>query len=81
VYYPLTVRDFLDRAEHVYPDRVAIVDEPDQPAPSLGAVTYREMAANARADAAGSTLFSSVCMTDASMSFCVIGRDCGLLAS
>ena len=37
MYYPLTVRDFLDRAEHLYPDRVAIVDEPDQPAPSLGA--------------------------------------------
>jgi fatty-acyl-CoA synthase len=52
VYYPLTVRDFLDRAEHVYPDRVGIVDEPDQPAPSLGDVTYREMAANARAQAA-----------------------------
>ena len=32
MYYPLTVRDFLDRAEHVYPDRVAIVDEPEQPA-------------------------------------------------
>jgi fatty-acyl-CoA synthase len=52
VYYPLTVRDFLDRAEHVYPDRVAVVDEPDQPAPSLGELTYREMAANARAQAA-----------------------------
>jgi fatty-acyl-CoA synthase len=52
VFYPLTVRDFLDRAEHVYADRVAIVDEPDQPAPSLGEVTYREMAALARAQAA-----------------------------
>jgi fatty-acyl-CoA synthase len=52
VLYPLTVRDFLDRAEHVYPDRVAIVDEPDQPAPSLGEVSYREMAALARAQAA-----------------------------
>ena len=50
--YPLIVRDFLDRAEHVYPDRVAIVDEPEQPAPSLGEVTYREMAALARAQAA-----------------------------
>ena len=50
--YPLIVRDFLDRAEHVYPDRVAIVDEPDQPAPSLGEITYREMAALARAQAA-----------------------------
>src|SRR6185437_7003313 len=52
MFYPLTVRDFLDRAEHVYPDRVAIVDEPDQPAPSLGEITYREIAANARAQAA-----------------------------
>jgi fatty-acyl-CoA synthase len=52
VLYPLIVSDFLDRAEQVYPDRVAIVDEPDQPAPSLGAVTYREMAALARAQAA-----------------------------
>jgi fatty-acyl-CoA synthase len=52
VYYPLTVADFLDRAETVYPDRVGIVDEPDQPAPSLGSLTYREVAANARAQAA-----------------------------
>ena len=50
--YPLIVRDFLDRAEQVYPDRVAVVDEPDQPAPSLGELTYREMAALARAQAA-----------------------------
>jgi fatty-acyl-CoA synthase len=52
VFYPLIVRDFLDRAEQVYPDRSAIVDEPDQPAPSLGDLTYREMATNARAQAA-----------------------------
>ena len=36
------VRDFLDRAEAAYPERIALVDEPDQPArpwspsPSLG---------------------------------------------
>ncbi len=52
MYYPLTVRDFLDRAESVYPDRVAVVDEPDQPAPSRGSLTYRELAADARAQAA-----------------------------
>jgi len=52
VFYPLTVRDFLDRAEQVYPDRVAVVDEPDQPAPSLGQLTYRQMATHARAQAA-----------------------------
>jgi fatty-acyl-CoA synthase len=52
VFYPLTVVDFLDRAETVYPDRIGIVDEPDQPAPGLGALTYREVVANARAQAA-----------------------------
>ncbi|MGH8960066.1 MAG: AMP-binding protein [Jatrophihabitantaceae bacterium] len=52
MYYPLTVRDFLDRAEHVYPDRIGIVDEPDQPARSLGELSYRAMAQNARAQAA-----------------------------
>jgi acyl-CoA synthetase (AMP-forming)/AMP-acid ligase II len=52
VYYPLTVRDFLDRAVHVYPDRVAVVDEPQQPAPSLGELTYREVGDNAKAQAA-----------------------------
>jgi acyl-CoA synthetase (AMP-forming)/AMP-acid ligase II len=52
MFFPLTVRDFIDRAETVYPDRVAIVDEPDQPAPSLGALTYGEIAALARGQAA-----------------------------
>jgi len=52
VFFPLTVRDFLDRAELVYPDRLAIVDEPDQPAPSLGELNYRSLAALARAQAA-----------------------------
>jgi acyl-CoA synthetase (AMP-forming)/AMP-acid ligase II len=45
---PLTVRDFLDRAAAVYPERPAFVDEPDQPAPSWGTVPYREMARRAR---------------------------------
>ena len=49
----LTVNDFLRRAELVYPDRIAVVDEPDQPAESWGAITYREMARRARALAAG----------------------------
>jgi acyl-CoA synthetase (AMP-forming)/AMP-acid ligase II len=52
VYYPLTVRDFLDRAAHVYPDRTAIVDEPHQPAPSRGDISYAQMARDARAQAA-----------------------------
>ena len=50
---PLTTRDFLDRAELVYGDRVGVVDEPTQPAPSLGEVTYREMARRGRAFSAG----------------------------
>jgi acyl-CoA synthetase (AMP-forming)/AMP-acid ligase II len=52
VFYPLTVRDFLDRAEQAYPDRIAIVDEPDQPAPSQGELTFREVGTRARAQAA-----------------------------
>jgi acyl-CoA synthetase (AMP-forming)/AMP-acid ligase II len=50
---PLTVIDHLRRAEQVYPDRVAFVDEPDQPATSWGTQTYQEMANRARAQAAG----------------------------
>jgi fatty-acyl-CoA synthase len=50
---PLTTRDFIDRAELVYGDRVGIVDEPDQPAGPLGELTYREVARRARAIAAG----------------------------
>jgi hypothetical protein len=40
---PLTLRDHLDRAVSVYPDRVWLVDEPDQPAPPLPDVTYRRL--------------------------------------
>ncbi|MSO79271.1 MAG: AMP-dependent synthetase [Acidimicrobiia bacterium] len=50
---PLTVNDFLERAALVYPDRVGIVDEPDQPAPPLAGLTYRRVAELARAQAAG----------------------------
>jgi acyl-CoA synthetase (AMP-forming)/AMP-acid ligase II len=49
---PLTIPDFLARACHVYPERIGFVDEPDQPAPSWGAVTYAEMAKRARTQAA-----------------------------
>ena len=49
----LTVSDYINRAELVYPDRVAIVDESDQPAESWGTITYAEMARRARAMAAG----------------------------
>ena len=50
---PLTVNDFLERAELVYGERVGVVDEPDQPAESWGANTWREIASRARAQAAG----------------------------
>ena len=49
----LTIADHLRRAEEVYADRIAFVDEPDQPAESWGAVTYARMAELARAQAAG----------------------------
>jgi fatty-acyl-CoA synthase len=52
MHVPLTVNDFLDRAETVYPDRVAVVDEPDQPAAPLGPWTYARLAAAARSQAA-----------------------------
>jgi fatty-acyl-CoA synthase len=50
---PLTVNDFLERATTVYPDRTAVVDEPDQPASSWGTLSYAELAARAGALAAG----------------------------
>ncbi|HEY7068579.1 MAG TPA: AMP-binding protein [Acidimicrobiales bacterium] len=49
---PLTVADFLERAALVYPDRVGVVDEPDQPADSWGELTYGRVAELARAQAA-----------------------------
>jgi fatty-acyl-CoA synthase len=48
----LTVNDFVNRASLVYGDRVGIVDEPDQPAPSLGSLTYRRIHDLVRAQAA-----------------------------
>lgn len=52
--FPLIVRDFLDRAVTVYPDRVAVVDEPDQPAEPFGGgqLTYAQLGQLARAQAA-----------------------------
>jgi acyl-CoA synthetase (AMP-forming)/AMP-acid ligase II len=40
VIVPLTTQDFLARGVTVHRDRVAVVDEPDQPAPTLGALTF-----------------------------------------
>src|SRR4030095_14306874 len=49
---PLTLADFLERAEHVYGDREAIVDEPNPPAGGLGRITYGKFAAMSRSLAA-----------------------------
>jgi acyl-CoA synthetase (AMP-forming)/AMP-acid ligase II len=47
VLVPLTIGDFLDRAAAVYPDRVAVVDEPGTPG-SFGSLTYAEIESRAR---------------------------------
>ena len=52
MFFPLTVSDFLDRAVTVYPDRVAVVDEPNQPAESWGEITYAELHRRAKQQAA-----------------------------
>lgn len=52
MFVPLTVCDFIDRAVQVYGERVGVVDEPDQPAASLGDLTYAEVGALARRQAA-----------------------------
>ncbi len=52
MFFPLTVRDFLDRAVTVYPDRIGVVDEPNQPAPSWGELTYAEIGRRAATQAA-----------------------------
>ena len=49
----LTVNDFLQRAELLYPNRIGLVDEPDQPAESWNSLTYSQMAQRARAMASG----------------------------
>ncbi len=49
---PFSVNDFIDRAVQAYGERVGVVDEPDQPAPSLGEVTYAEIGELARRQAA-----------------------------
>jgi acyl-CoA synthetase (AMP-forming)/AMP-acid ligase II len=49
---PFSVSDFIDRAVQVYGDRIGVVDEPDQPAPSLGELTYAQIGALARRQAA-----------------------------
>jgi fatty-acyl-CoA synthase len=50
---PLTTVDFLERAAAVYPDRAGLIDEPTQPAASLGQLRYGEVADRGRALQAG----------------------------
>lgn len=52
MFYPLTVNDFLDRAVTVYPDRIAVVDEPNQTASSWGELSYADVGKRAAAQAA-----------------------------
>jgi len=49
---PLTLADFLDRAELIYGNRVAVVDEPNPPGGGLGRITYARFAAMCRSLAA-----------------------------
>ncbi|MEI2778527.1 MAG: AMP-binding protein [Tetrasphaera sp.] len=46
---PLTVSDFIRRGALVYGERTGVIDEPDQPAASLGEITYADLAERARA--------------------------------
>ncbi|WP_343043491.1 AMP-binding protein [Nocardioides piscis] len=52
MFVPFSVNDFIDRAKTVYGERVGVIDEPTQPAPSLGDVTYGDLAELARRQAA-----------------------------
>jgi acyl-CoA synthetase (AMP-forming)/AMP-acid ligase II len=52
VLVPFSIADFIDRAVQVYGERVGVIDEPDQPAPSLGELTYAQVGGLARRQAA-----------------------------
>jgi len=45
---PLTTSDFIERARLVYGERIGIVDEAEQPAGSLGSLSYRAVAEQVR---------------------------------
>ena len=49
---PFTISDFLYRAENVYADRIALVDEPDMPGGGLGELTWRDFGVKVREQAA-----------------------------
>ncbi|MCX5386417.1 AMP-binding protein [Streptomyces sp. NBC_00083] len=50
---PMTVSDFLDRAELGFSSSTGVVDEPDQPAPAVPGLTYGRFAERVRAWQAG----------------------------
>lgn len=50
--YPLTIKDYLHRAEEVFSARTGIIDEPDQPAEPWKPVSYAELGRLARSQAA-----------------------------
>jgi acyl-CoA synthetase (AMP-forming)/AMP-acid ligase II len=50
---PLIVNDFSARAETVFPESIAVVDEPDQPADAVPTTSYGELARRIRAWQAG----------------------------
>src|SRR5881392_532614 len=50
---PMTITDFLERAELGFRDGVGVVDEPDQPAPAVPTATYGTFAERVRAWQAG----------------------------
>ena len=52
MFVPFSVSDFIDRAVQVYGERTGVVDEPDQPAPSLGEVSYAQLGSLAARQAA-----------------------------
>jgi fatty-acyl-CoA synthase len=52
MHVPLTLNDHLARAIQAYGTRTGLVDEPQQPAPTLGSVTYAEVGRLADAQAA-----------------------------
>jgi acyl-CoA synthetase (AMP-forming)/AMP-acid ligase II len=47
------VRDFLDRAEVAFAERIGLIDEPDQPAEPWEPLTFAQLAGRARAQAVG----------------------------
>src|SRR5436190_3386302 len=52
MHVPLTLLDFLERAELVYGDRIGVIDEPSPPGGGMGKVTYAELGAMSRSLAA-----------------------------